>query len=189
MKRQTIILLLTYCLNSLGGEIEEYFFKDAKTNPSSSKEKLVILQASRSSEQINSTNHGITEIGIERTGCFGSCPAYVFVVKSDGSFHYKGGKYASRSGEYVGAISFSAFRRLAWFIRDSDYAGLQRAYEANATDLPSTYVMVVVDGKKKVVRNYGNAGPSKLWAIQELIDDLMIDAEWIPTDQQDSSKK
>ena len=33
-------------------------------------------------------------------------------------------------------------------------------------------------GRRKTVRNYGNAGPTKLWAVEQLIDKLLLEAKW-----------
>jgi hypothetical protein len=46
------------------------------------------------------------------------------------------------------------------------------------TDNPTVYTTVVMDGKRKVVSNYANAGPTKLWAIEQLIDKLLLEAKW-----------
>jgi hypothetical protein len=125
-----------------------------------------------------STNHGITEIGIERTGCFGSCPSYTFVVNSEGSFRYSGGEYAKRVGKFTGTISIGEFHELARFIRDSDYMKLENEYRTGVTDSATTFTMVVMNGRKKIISNYAESGPTKLWAIEHLIDDLMSNAEW-----------
>jgi hypothetical protein len=111
------------------------------------------------------------------------------VVKSDGSFRYSGGKYAERLGEFTGTIREWEFNNLAHFIRDSDYMNLETDYRAGITDSSTTYTTVVMNGKKKVISNYAGAGPTKLWAIEHLIDDLMEKAEWKPVAKADNQKK
>jgi Domain of unknown function (DUF6438) len=171
MKTLLIGFFGTVALLALGGEISDYHFKNAR-NP------LGDDQKSRSHEEVNSTNHGITEIGIERTGCFGTCPAYTFIIKSDGTFRYTGTKFVEREGDFTGTIPVWYFHSLAQFIRDSDYMNLEDGYRRPVTDNPTTYTMVVMNGKRKTVSNYANAGPTKLWAIEQLIDDLMTKAKW-----------
>lgn len=58
------------------------------------------------------TNHGVTEIGIERTRCFGRCPDYTFVVSADGRCRYEGGEYAQLKGKKTGRASLVAFHRV-----------------------------------------------------------------------------
>jgi hypothetical protein len=66
---------------------------------------------------VESTNHGIVEIGIERCGSVWGGPVYTFIAKSDGTFHYKGEKQVERTGEYSGRIPVRQFHDLAKFIR------------------------------------------------------------------------
>jgi hypothetical protein len=43
----------------------------------------------------------------------------------------------------------------------------------------------VLAGKRKLVKNYGDLGPTKLWAFQQAIDSLLTEVEW---DGDDSKK-
>jgi hypothetical protein len=169
MKRLTFAVLILGGWLTFGGEIEDLHSKQGQSGD---------LSKSRSHEEVESTNHGITEIGIERTRCFGTCPAYTFIVKSDGSFRYKGQEYAKPSGDFTGRIDVWRFHELARFIKDSDYMKLEVDYYRLVTDNPTTYTTIVMNGRRKVIRNYAEAGPTKLWAIEQLIDDLMPKAEW-----------
>lgn len=162
MKTLIIASLMVGSLPFLGGEISDYHFKHAR-------DKFADLQKSRSHQQVSSTNHGISEIGIEHSGCFGTCPIYTFIVKSDGTFRHKGVKYVEREGDYTGTIPVWEFHKLAQFIRDSAYVELEDAYRRKVTDNPTTYTMVVVNDKRKTVSNYANAGPTKLWANNSLL--------------------
>src|SRR5678815_4416854 len=173
MKTLLISLFVTVTLLAVGGEISDFHFKNAR-------DKLADQRKSRSHDEVASTNHGITEIGIERSGCFGTCPIYTFIVKSDGTLRYKGTKHVEREGEFAGTIPVWYFHHLAQFVRDSGYTELEDGYRQGVTDTdhPTTYTMVVMNGKRKTVSNYANAGPTKLWAIEQLIDDLMAKATW-----------
>jgi hypothetical protein len=181
MKTLTVVIIFTSTFVALGGELADYHFTYA-TN------KLGDLKVSRSHDAVVSTNHGITEIGIERAVCFGLCPAYTFIAKSDGSFRYKGDKYVERTGEFTGTISVEQFHQLAQFIRDSGYSELEDAYDQSTTDCSTVYSSVVMRGKRKVVRNYASAGPTKLWAIERLIDDLMREVKWNSSRKADTKK-
>jgi len=173
MKRKILIIAVlgTASLIAFAGEISD--IHQGQTNPT-----LAPSKKSRSHDEVASTNHGITEIGIERTGCYGTCPSYTFIVKSDGTFRYKGVKFVEHEGEFAGKIPFWRFHELAQFIKDSGYMELEDYYARGMTDNPTTYTMVVMNGKRKTVRNYANAAPSKLWAIEQLIDGLMTKINW-----------
>jgi len=171
MKALLIAVLLIVSFSARGGEIANYHFNLTPDKPGD-------LHKSRSLEELNSTNHGISEIGIERGPCFGACPIYTFIVRSDGSFRYKGDENVKRNGEFTGTVPARYFHQLAQFIRDSGYMELENFYGIGVTDCATTYTTVVMNGKRKAVRNYANAGPTKLWAIEQLIDDLMSQATW-----------
>ncbi|MEY2407712.1 MAG: hypothetical protein QOF48_382 [Verrucomicrobiota bacterium] len=168
------LMIATFCAWSLfafGGEISDIHREQTSRRPDAWKN-------SRSHAEVASTNHGITEIGIERSPCYGHCPVYTFIIKSDGTFRYKGVRGFDREGESAGTIPVGYFNRLAQFITDSGYMELEDYYSRTVTDNPTAYTMVVMSGKRKTVSNYANAGPTKLWAVEQLIDDLMAKAKW-----------
>jgi hypothetical protein len=171
MRTFTLVFTLASIVLARGGEIADLHLKSSRNKP-------IDFEKSRSHEEVESTNHGITEIGIERTPCFGTCPAYSFIVKSDGTFRYKGTQFAKRQGEFKGVIRTHAFHRLAGFIKDSNYMELDDEYSRLITDNPTTYTTVVMNGKRKTIKNYADAGPTRLWAIEQLIDSLMENAQW-----------
>jgi len=173
MKSVVAIVLCVIVASAYGGELASYYYRH-KTNWAN--------EATGSTTYTPSavTSRGVTEIGIERTTCYGSCPAYTFIVSSNGSFRYKGEKHVERTGEFTGKASVAQFNQLAQFILDSDYFSLKDSYRPMVTDCPTVYTTVVVNGKRKVISNYANGGPTKLWAIEQLIDQLMITAEWKP---------
>lgn len=121
---------------------------------------------------------GVTEIGLERTMCYGTCPDYTVTIRSDGRVSYDGGRYAPRHGKFTGRVSPYYFETLARFIVDSNFAKLADSYTAGVTDNPTIYTSVVRNGKRKVVSDYARSGPASLWAIEELIDDLVSKTTW-----------
>lgn len=168
----------TGSLVALGGEISDYYFQHSQENTNRIDQYTTSLNKSRSNQQVESTNHSITEIGIERSGCYGTCPIYTFVARSDGTFRYKGDKYVERTGEFSGTIPVWQFHALARFIADSGYMAFEDEYTRMVTDCATTFTSVVQKGKRKVISNYAEAGPTTLWAIEQLVDDLMAKAQW-----------
>ena len=180
----TLIAVAAGCCAS-AGELADLYHKKVQANL----EEWMKQRIQSRRDSVVSTNHGITELGIERTLCFGTCPAYTFIVKSDGTFRYVGEKYAQRQGAFTGTIPTYSFHRLARFIKDSGYMELSDTYDRQITDNPTVFTMVVMDGKQKVVSDYAGAGPSKLWAIEKLIDDLMVEAHWNEPPKPENTKK
>lgn len=156
------------------GEIEQLYRKWVRP-----KESETTAQDKRF-ERLQEPQHGVTEIGLERTPCFGDCPVYSVVIKSDGTFRYVGEENVARKGTHTGEISTWDFNQLAEFIVESGYMNLETNYDAPITDLPATYTTVVLNGKRKLVRNYGGLGPVRLWMLEQAIDSTLNQAQWGP---------
>ena len=117
----------------------------------------------------------ITEVTLERTACFGSCPIYKVTLRADGTISYNGKRFVELKGAYEGKVY--GFDRLAELILARGYFNLKDNYTINATDLPSTITSVVRGGKRKTITNYGDTGPVELWGIEMAIDGMLNGAK------------
>jgi hypothetical protein len=158
---------------STGGEIADLHLKWVRPKAAdTSKQKQRF-------ESISQPTHNVTEIGMERTACHGTCPIYTVVFNADGTFRYVGDEHVARKGKHAGRISVDQFNQLAEYVVDSGFMTLDASYDLpDLADFPTTYTMAVVDKKRKLVKNYGDLGPVKLWALQQAIDSLLTTAEW-----------
>ena len=120
----------------------------------------------------------IARIGIERSGCFGSCPIYSLVVEADGSFEYIGIANVSRIGRYKGKADPMRYRSVVALMSEARYFSMQDVYSVDVTDQEFVYTMAERGGQAKVIENYAASGPLVLWAIEELIDTLLLTADW-----------
>src|ERR1051326_6289622 len=136
MKLLTAALLLAAGYTGFAGEISDYHRGKTPNN-------------APGSGTATSTNRGITEIGIEQTPCYGRCPIFTFIAKSDGTFRYEGERYVDRVGDFTGTVSKSDFEQLAQFIKNSGFMQLEKNYSIAITDSSTTFTMVVMDGKRK----------------------------------------
>lgn len=179
-------LALFACLSAAlsAGEVRDLFEKQQAGAPAAARRGILLNDPAQPKDQ----NHGITQIGIEHTPCFGHCPVFTFVVNSDGSFRYVsaregrsltpefGGK--PREGSFTGKIDAREFHNLARYMKEAGFMELADRYDGNFTDAPTAYTMVVMNGTRKIVSNYGGVGPAKLWAMEKLIDRLLDIATW-----------
>lgn len=117
----------------------------------------------------------ITEVTLERTACFGTCPSYKVTLRRDGTISYDGRRFVELQGRYEG--TFYGFDRLAQLIVARGYFNFKDNYDINATDLPSAITSVVRGGKRKTITNYGDAGPVELWGIETAIDGILKNAK------------
>lgn len=174
-----VVSVTTVCLISAGeiAELHQKWIRPKNQDSSKQKERF---------EALEDPKHKVTEIGIERTACHGTCPVYTFMLKSDGTVRYVGEEHVRQKGIHTGQISPWQFNRLAEFAVESGYMDLDSVYDLpTIADFHTTYTTVVLAGKRKLVKNYGDLGPTKLWAFQQAIDSLLAEVEW---DGDDSKK-
>ncbi len=117
--------------------------------------------------------HGVTAITIRRSACFGTCPVYTYTVHAGGAAEYEGKAHVDHVGRRTGTAPVTLFNELARFAVDSGFMCFNDEYAVPVTDLPSVFVTVTRDGVTKTVRNYGGAGPSALWALAALADEML----------------
>lgn len=170
MKTMFILFVFVPSL-AFAGEVADLFEKQMNNVEDS-------VYYSRVSEAVTSDDNGITEIGLERTTCYGTCPAYAVIIKKNGKFRYTGYKYVDKLGEHTGTVEGWELRNLLKFINDSQYDSLKYFYRSMMLDDAGVYTMVKKIDKFKVISNYANSGPTKLWAIEQLIDKLILTAKW-----------
>ncbi len=166
------VTVTTVCLISAGeiAELHQKWIRPKNTDSSKQKERF---------EALEQPKHGVTEIGIERTACHGTCPIYTFILKADGTVRYVGEEYVRRKGTHTGQISEWQFNRLAEFAVESGYMNLDSVFDLpTIADFHTTYTTVVVADKRKLIKNYGDLGPTKLWAFQQAIDSLIAEVQW-----------
>ena len=140
--------------------------------------KPIDVANSRTFERVRAVDHGITAITIRRTPCFGTCPDYTVTVKADGSVEYEGRAHAKPAGKLTGTTRDWRFHNVARLIDEVGFFCFADRYTAMVTDNPTVFVTVTKAGRTKTVENYANAGPQVLWAIEQLIDDMLRDTTW-----------
>ena len=79
----------------------------------------------------------ITEIRLERTPCFGTCPVDEVVLRPDGTATYIGHQYVKRVGQYRGTFPREDFDRLAELLETKGFFNLKDRYSMRITDHPS----------------------------------------------------
>ncbi|MDY3557449.1 DUF6438 domain-containing protein, partial [Gemmata sp. JC717] len=135
----------------------------------------------RTMDEYQDISHGITQVGIARSACFGECPVYDAVIHASGVVQYSGRMYVPRVGDHRGRVALYGFQRLAQFICGTRFWDLAPHYDfrdAVVSDAPRSCVLVATADRRKLVSNYADAGPPELWAIAELIDLLLQGVEW-----------
>ena len=123
----------------------------------------------------------VIEISLQRTPCFGSCPAYSISVDGDGNIHYFGEYFVPVLGDQFSRISSETVQQLLRAFERVDFFSLETTYiNTNATDMPSAIITLNVDGVAKRVEHYygDQSAPKKLLDLENEIDRLLNTAQW-----------
>ena len=121
-------------------------------------------------------------IVLERTVCYGSCPAYRIELFGDGRATYTGIEYVDVVGTHAYRVPPEAMAHLVDSLRAKDIWSLQPVYRARVTDLP-TYTLVLRLGieQHQIEDNGGQwvGMPATVSAFEEEIDEVARTAPWI----------
>ena len=121
-------------------------------------------------------------ITLERTVCFGICPEYKLTIYGSGTVVYEGKRFVRIEGKRTIAISEEKVRQLLSEFKRIDYYSLDDSYEEfMATDMPSAFTSLTIDGKTKTVRHYHGdfSAPKELTKLEDKIDEIVNSNQWI----------
>jgi hypothetical protein len=137
---------------------------------------------SNDSPLASSPNLNDAVITLERTLCYGSCPAYKLTVRGNGTVTWEGKKFVKTMGKVEGSISPEQFKQLVSEFDQAKYLLLNDGYtQISVTDAPYATTSITVDGKTKSVRHYlGDASaPQRLTSLESKIDEIVNSDQWI----------
>jgi hypothetical protein len=133
-------------------------------------------------------------IRLERTECYGTCPAYAVTLDASGAVEFDGRQFVDTKGHASDHISPAAVQALYDRIERACFARMKDDYTWPVTDNPSADVTVIGGGKKKMVHHYpagsgplrkADASKTPCWApaalseIEDEIDRVAGTARWI----------
>jgi Domain of unknown function (DUF6438) len=121
---------------------------------------------------------------LERTPCFGKCPAYRINVYRSGYATYKGLSHAKLEGDHTSHVSADTMALLLAKAETIGFFAMQDKYDGQVTDLPSTIIRVVSkDRDKKVVARH--KVPPEFKAFAAYADSLLLPLPWnqLPTQE------
>ena len=78
----------------------------------------------------------------EKTTCYGTCPSYVVRVYKDGTVQFEGKEFVKWKGSLERKISLRALQTILNKANKINFWRLNNVYDANITDIPSTFVTI-----------------------------------------------
>ena len=120
-------------------------------------------------------------ITLEKTACLGVCPVYKLTIYGDGRVVFEGIRCVKIEGTRTTTINEDKIKQLILEFRKIDYYSLKNSYEEhNATDMPSAFTSLTLDGKTKTVRHYHGdiSAPKELTELENKIDEVVNSDQW-----------
>lgn len=121
------------------------------------------------------------QITLERTSCFGRCPAYKVEIHGDGSVVYTGISSVAVTGQHLDRISREALEQIVEAFRRANYFSLANEYVGCAVDCPLYRTSVSIDGQRKSVTDFGGKKvfmPDVVSDLEDSIDRIADTAKW-----------
>lgn len=129
-------------------------------------------------------------ITLERTVCYGTCPAYKLEIFEDGKVLYEGKEFVKQKGKAEGRITKAELQKLVNEFERIKYASLDDKYVDDPkncpeqwTDNPTATTSLNWEGKKKTIEHYhgcrGSQILDQLTALENKIDQVVNTKRWI----------
>src|SRR2546423_10273722 len=93
-------------------------------------------------------------MGLKRSMCYGTCPAYSVEVHGNGEVDFNGESHVLITGRHRDWIPKQLVRDLVTYFEGADYFSLKDEYVATVTDNPSYVTWIEFDRHKKSVTDY-----------------------------------
>ena len=110
------------------------------------------------------------KITLQRTTCFGTCPAYSIALNGDGSVLYEGKYYVAFQGRHRGWVPRDNVIEMVKLFQQADYYSLRDEYSSMVTDNPTKITSIEIDGRRKQVIDYVGLDMGMPVAVAELED-------------------
>ncbi|MDZ4689956.1 DUF6438 domain-containing protein [Terricaulis sp.] len=130
---------------------------------------------------------GPMQITLQRTECYGHCPAYTVTIDGDGAVTYEGRAFVNVTGRQTAQVPSADVARLLERFDAVGFDQLNDEYRGQMTDLPTTTITLIRDGRTKRLVDYGgtSAGmPREIRDLQAEIDRVAGTARWVLRDGQ-----
>jgi len=116
-------------------------------------------------------------ISLQRTQCYGNCPAFKFDIYSDRTVKYKGVAHVEQIGEWTARLTSEQYQSIVREFEEANFFEFADTYYQDISDGPTTYVTYADgDSIKKVMDYYG--APEKLKKLEGKVEQLITEITW-----------
>jgi len=124
-------------------------------------------------------------IHMERTGCYGSCPAYTVTIHGDGRVEYDGKRHVKEKGAQEGRLEPDTIKALTKEFAKANFLTLSEDYSGEkctryCTDMATAVTEIEVKELKHRVKHYYGCGgaPKVLFDLESAMDKIANTERW-----------
>jgi hypothetical protein len=129
----------------------------------------------------------ILTIRLERTACYGTCPAYTVTIHGDGRVEYSGQRNVKEKAARDGQIEMRSIAELLSQFRRAKFLSISKDYSeekctcGQCTDMPTAIIELKVSGITHRVKHYHGCtcAPKSLFGLESAIDEAANSDQWI----------
>ncbi len=123
-------------------------------------------------------------LSFERTPCFGTCKAYRVHLYRSGYATYEGRANVEIMGHAQTRVDKALIDRLLHRAEGSGFYKLNDTYDSQVTDLPSTTIRLVANGRDKAVMGRASV-PENFRGLANYMEEELLPLPWKPIPAQD----
>jgi hypothetical protein len=112
-------------------------------------------------------------IELERTPCYGYCPVYTVKIDKSGKGLFEGVENVDNIGRFSFSLHPDELMEIENAFNHADFYQLKNIYYGQVSDLPTTYITYIKDGKRKKIMDYYGA-PEELRNLENSIETLVL---------------
>jgi hypothetical protein len=117
-------------------------------------------------------------VELQRTGCYGICPAYTVRLYASGAVHWHGDGFVAVTGKAAAQVDAGQAANLIQQLRDHGFESLCGSYSRPITDNATYLTTVSVAGNAFRVSDYAGSAPAWLRDFDERIDAAADTHRW-----------
>ncbi len=116
-------------------------------------------------------------IKMEKTGCYGTCPAYLLVISDTGEMRFRGYGH-TRVDSASSRLTPEEIDILKTLISDREFLVLKEEYIADVSDLPFTHLTILTEGREKKISCRGRM-PDAFQTVESFLTKKVDSKGWI----------
>ncbi len=119
-----------------------------------------------------------SEVSLSRGPCYGDCPVFELVVRSDGRLWLSGGELRGVQGERLGRVEPEVLRRVMGQLFRSGVLRLAPRYDSDSTDQATVRLRMELANQVVRISDYGEAAPPVFESMASTLEALVDAATW-----------